>query len=283
MSILGLLPHKGGRIAAGSIKFDGLELVGTRGGWGQIRGDRIGMIFQQPSLTLNPAFTVGEQIAETVRRHRDVSRRQAWSQAIAMLERVGIPNPANRARDYPHMFSGGMCQRVMIAQALVCGPQLLIADEPTTALDVTVQANILELLRELQAERDLAVLLITHDLGVIAEMANRVVVMYAGQVVESGFASELLVQPHHPYTRALLGALPTAEKHRFMSVPGTVPDPGTLPRGCRFAPRCSAAVAGRCDTGSPVLEVVEAGWETRCIRAKELYASQSPVAGAVPQ
>jgi oligopeptide/dipeptide ABC transporter ATP-binding protein len=280
LAVLGLLPYRGGRVASGSVTFDGKELMGlsTRG-WNRIRGDRVGMIFQQPILTLNPAYTVGDQIAETVRRHRNVSRRESWAQAVAMLERVHIPKAAQRARDYPHMFSGGMCQRVMIAQALVCGPDLLIADEPTTALDVTIQSSVLELLRELEDETGIAVLLITHDLAVIAEMADRVVVMYAGQVVEQGDAADVLVHPRHPYTEALLSAVPTESTRRLVTVPGTVPTPEHIPGGCRFAPRCPHAVGGRCDTTNPALVPAGAGRLSRCVRVAELYATELEAAG----
>jgi oligopeptide/dipeptide ABC transporter ATP-binding protein len=233
------------------------------------------MIFQQPILTLNPAYTVGEHIAETVRRHRGASRRDAWARAVEMLERVRIPNAAQRAKDYPHMFSGGMCQRVMIAQALACEPDLLIADEPTTALDVTIQASVLELLRELEEETGIAVLLITHDLGVIAEMADRVVVMYAGQVVEGGDAEDVLARPRNPYTEALLSAVPTETTERLATVPGSIPVPGHMPAGCRFAPRCAHAVFGRCDASEPALESVGSSRVSRCIRTRELYVVEA--------
>jgi peptide/nickel transport system ATP-binding protein len=276
LGILGLLPLRSGRLAAGSITFDGRELVGLESeAFRQIRGKRIGMIFQQPVRTLNPAYSVGEQIAESVRTHLHVSRSAAWARAVEMLRRVEIPYAATRARDYPHMFSGGMCQRVMIAQALACQPDLLIADEPTTALDVTIQATILELLRDLQAESGISILLITHDFGVVAEMADEIVVMYAGQVVETALAADVLLAPRHPYTEALLKAIPTEGTRRLFVVPGSVPPAGQIPPGCRFAPRCPHAVAGLCDRGNPPTALVGDGRLSRCLRVAELYAESA--------
>lgn len=271
LALLGLLGARGGRIAGGSIVFDGFNVVGlTEAGWRQIRGKRVGMIFQDPIQALNPAFTVGDQIAETVRAHLHLSRKNAWAKAIDLLRRVRIPNPELRAHDYPHMLSGGMCQRVMIAQALACDPDFLIADEPTTALDMTIQAAILQLIRDIQLETGISVLLITHDLGVVAEMADRVIVMYAGQIVESGSAADILTSPVHPYTEALLGAIPTGGSRRLVTVPGAAPIPGQVSNGCRFAPRCKYASAV-CTTGSPPLEDLDGGRASRCLRVHELY------------
>jgi oligopeptide/dipeptide ABC transporter ATP-binding protein len=226
-------------------------------------------------LTLNPAYKVGDQIAETIRAHRKVSRKEAWATAVDLLDRVGIHDPSQRAHDYPHMYSGGMCQRAMIAQALSCEPSLLIADEPTTALDVSVQAKIIELLRDIQEEAGIAVLLITHDLAVVSETAHRVVVMYAGQIVETGTADQLLSDPRNPYSDALLRAIPGDKKHRFVTVPGSAPIPGLVPPGCRFAPRCEHVVQGRCTPLSPPMVDVGDGRFTRCVRAGELAALKS--------
>lgn len=275
LALLGLLPFRGGRIAAGSVRFHGAELVGLSAReWRAIRGRRMAMIFQQPVLALNPAFTVGDQIAETARAHLPMSRKAARARAVEMLDRVGITNPAQRARDYPHMFSGGMCQRVMIAQALVCEPELLIADEPTTALDVTVQAMILALLRDIQAEMGISILLITHDLGVVSETADRIDVMYGGQIVEEGSADEVLHDPRHPYTETLIAAVPTSRMERFPSVPGTGPTPGHMPPGCRFAPRCSHATS-ICISGQPHLAAIGDDRFSRCVRVPELYPHEA--------
>ena len=227
------------------------------------------MIFQQPARSLDPAYTVGDQIAETVRRFGGVSRRDAWRQAVEMLDRVHIADAAKRAKEYPHTFSGGMCQRVMIAMALACGPSLLIADEPTTALDVTVQARILDLLRELQRDTGVAILFISHDLGVIAEMCESVLVMYAGRVVEAAPADDLYFQPKHPYTEGLLGSIPRAGKS-LISIAGNVPPMDHLPAGCRFHPRCVYAVAGRCDGAEPELAPLTGAHSARCARVSEL-------------
>ncbi len=270
LAVLGLIQAQGGRVT-GRARFEGRDLIDMSDReLADIRGARIGMIFQQAIRSLDPAFTVGEQIAETVRRHRDVTRKQAWQRAVEMLERVRIPRAAVRASEYPHTFSGGMCQRVMIAMALSCEPALLIADEPTTALDVTVQSHILDLIREIQHDTGISVLFISHDLGVIAEMADRVVVMYAGQVIEEGGIEEVFVRPRHPYTSGLLGAIPTAgQGRRLVDIPGNVPAPGYAPRGCRFHPRCEHFQPGRCDDAVPPIEQV-GGHDVRCVRADEL-------------
>jgi peptide/nickel transport system ATP-binding protein len=270
-AILGLSRAQGGRLAGGSVVFGGRDLTKLKEReLAKIRGDRIGMIFQQPMRSLDPAFSVGDQIAEVVRRHRNVSRRAAWRRAVEMLDRVHIDRAAERAGQYPHQFSGGMCQRVMIAMALACEPALLIADEPTTALDVTVQAIVLDMLREIQAETGIAILFISHDLGVIAEISERVVVMYSGQVVEQGDASNVFVRLRHPYTEGLLGSIPKVGDRRLQSIPGNVPMAGRLPPGCRFHPRCPYAELGRCDVVEPVLERLEDGHAARCVRVHEL-------------
>jgi peptide/nickel transport system ATP-binding protein len=270
LAILGLIQSQGGRVT-GHVEFEGRELVGMKEkDLEEIRGARVGMIFQQASRTLDPAFTVGEQIAETVRRHRGASRKEAWARAVEMLDRVQIPRAADRASEYPHTFSGGMCQRVMIAMALSCEPALLIADEPTTALDVTVQSHILDLIREIQADTGIAVLFISHDLGVIAEMADRVVVMYAGQVVEQASIEDVFLHPRMPYTSGLLGAIPAiGQGRRLVDIPGNVPAPGQAPPGCRFHPRCPHFEPGRCDEVVPPLDLL-GGTEVRCVRADEI-------------
>jgi peptide/nickel transport system ATP-binding protein/oligopeptide transport system ATP-binding protein len=228
------------------------------------------MIFQEPRRCLNPAFTVGDQIAEVVRRHRGMSRKQSWARALEMLDHVGIADAARRATDYPHQFSGGMCQRVMLAMALACEPQVLIADEPTTALDVTVQAQVLKLLDELQAEMGLGMLLITHDLGVVAESCDDVMVLYGGQTMEAAGAVELFEHPRHPYTEGLLASTPDAQHRteRLVAIPGTVPAAWDWPSGCRFHPRCSHAIGGVCDQVEIHLEMSEHA--TRCVRADDL-------------
>jgi peptide/nickel transport system ATP-binding protein len=273
LSLMGLVQSRGGRIAGGSVRFAGSELVGMpERALNRIRGRDVGFVFQEPMSSLNPAFTVGEQIAEVVRRHRRASRKAAWTRAIEMLDRVGIASAASRARDYPHHFSGGMRQRVMIALALACDPKLLIADEPTTALDVTIQARTLELLKGLQRDEGMGVLFITHDLGVVADIADDVVVMYASQVVEKAPVRTLFTAPRHPYTAGLLAAMPqSALEHGtpLAGIPGVVPQPHRLPDGCRFHPRCTHAQAGRC-TSEPVELRPLSGSQVRCVRAEEL-------------
>jgi oligopeptide/dipeptide ABC transporter ATP-binding protein len=234
-----------GKIVGGSIKFKGEELTtASVERLREIRGNDIAMIFQDPMTSLNPVYTVGEQIAEALRLHRKLNKKQAWEAAIAAMKEVAIPDPARRVNDYPHQLSGGMRQRVMIAMALACDPELLIADEPTTALDVTIQAQILELLDNLRKTRKLAVLLITHDLGVVAEVADRVAVMYTGKIVEESGVEEIFRQPKHPYTQGLLRSVPKLREFgdekltRLATIQGTVPSPTDLPAGCHFAPRC---------------------------------------------
>ena len=244
LSIMRLISPPG-KIVGGSIKFRGEELTtATDDRLRTIRGDDIAMIFQDPMTSLNPVYRVGEQIAEALRLHRKMDQATAWAAAIAAMKEVSIPSPDRRASDYPHQLSGGMRQRVMIAMALACDPELLIADEPTTALDVTIQAQILELLNELRVSRKLAILLITHDLGVVAEVADRVCVMYTGKIVEESGVDEIFANPKHPYTRGLLRSVPKLTEigikkaERLQTIEGTVPSPTDLPPGCHFAPRC---------------------------------------------
>jgi oligopeptide/dipeptide ABC transporter ATP-binding protein len=256
-AVMGLIQPPG-RVTSGSIRFDGEELVGRPDvELERLRGKRMAMIFQEPMSSLNPVFTVGEQIAEAVRRHDRLPRRAAWSRAVEMLAKVGIPSPDERATSYPHQLSGGMRQRVMIAMALACDPEILIADEPTTALDVTIQAQILDLLRQLRRELGLTMLLITHDLGVVAEHADRVIVMYSGRVIEQSPTSPLFARPLHPYTSGLLDSIPDLD-HTIEELPaieGVVPSPLALPPGCRFAPRCRY-VEEACTLADPPLRAL---------------------------
>jgi peptide/nickel transport system ATP-binding protein/oligopeptide transport system ATP-binding protein len=271
LAIMGLIAATGGRMTAGSVELGGSELIGSsERRWRDVRGKRIAMIFQQPTRSLNPAFTVGAQIAEAARLHLGLDRRKAWARAVEALDGVGIANAEKRAREYPHTFSGGMCQRAMIAMALVGEPEVLIADEPTTALDVTVQARVLELLREIQRETQVGMLFVTHDLGVIAQMCDRVNVFYAGQVVEATTRDAMLRSPRHPYTAGLLGSVPQPGKgRRLVAIPGTTPDFEHLPDGCRFHPRCSYAEGGRCDAEALSLTPTPSG-AVRCVRVDEL-------------
>jgi peptide/nickel transport system ATP-binding protein len=266
LSILRLI-RQPGRIESGSvITFEGRELLSlSESEMRKIRGDRIAMIFQEPMSALNPVLTVGEQVAEVVRVHTSTSHRDAWERAIEMLTLTGISAPRERASEYPHQLSGGMRQRVMIAMALVLKPALLIADEPTTALDVTIQAQILELLRHLQQQLGMAVLLITHDLGVVAEVADRVVVMYGGEVVERATVTELFNAPQHPYTQGLMHAMPKLDQRteRLVTIPGVVPPSTAWPSGCRFRDRCSYAW-DRCESEHPPLYNVAGDHQSRC-------------------
>jgi oligopeptide/dipeptide ABC transporter ATP-binding protein len=263
LSIMGLVQNPG-RIVSGSVRFQGQELTTMKDKHLEdLRGDRIGMIFQDPMTSLNPTLTIGTQITETLRRHRDMSRQQARKRAIELLEEVHIPKAASRLDDYPHRYSGGMRQRVMIAIAICCDPKLLIADEPTTALDVTVQAGILDTLDELRVEHDMAMIIITHNMGVVAEAADDIAVMYAGQIVEQATALDLFDRPEHPYTEALLGALPKFEgdaRHaRLVTIPGRPPDLLAPPEACRFAPRCKYAGMDDCNIVAPELREIRPG------------------------
>lgn len=257
----------------GSVMFDGRDLnILPDNELQKLRGARIAMVFQDPMTSLNPVYRVGSQIAEAIRAHRDVSKTQAIEHATELLEMVGIPNPQRRVRDYPHEFSGGMRQRVMIAMALALEPEVLIADEPTTALDVTIQAQILDLLRELNREKNVSVVLITHDLGVVAELAHRVVVMYAGQIVEQAGLEELFTAPRHPYTRGLLASIPRldgARSERLPQIPGHPPSLLRPPAGCRFAARCPEVVAD-CAAAPPLVNHSE--HQVRCWNAVEVGA-----------
>ncbi|MDP4093557.1 MAG: ABC transporter ATP-binding protein [Bacillota bacterium] len=242
LSIMGLIPNPPGRIAGGEILFKGSNLLNkSRKEMQDIRGNEISMIFQEPMTSLNPVFTVKRQLTETIIRHLKVGKKEALEKAIRMLSLVGIPSPESRIYDYPHQMSGGMRQRVMIAMALSCNPELLIADEPTTALDVTIQAQILDLMLKLRDQLNTAILLITHDLGVVAEVADRVLVMYCGKVVEKSSARELFEQPLHPYTEGLLKSIPLIDEKRekLFMIPGVVPNPLKMPKGCAFRTRCS--------------------------------------------
>ncbi len=269
LSIMGLVPQPPGRIAGGEVRFEGEDLLkAPPRRMRDLRGDKLSMIFQEPMTSLNPAFPVGEQISEAILRHKKVDKLQAQEQAVEMLRKVRIPSPERRARDYPHQLSGGMRQRVMIAMALACNPRLLIADEPTTALDVTIQAQILELMRLLRAELGTAIILITHDLGVISELADDVMVMYAGRVVERCAAAQLFSEPQHPYTVGLLGSIPRLhlEQARLSAIEGIVPDAAAFPKGCRFHPRCPFAVE-KCRSENPSLLPIQDGHEAACWRA----------------
>ena len=271
LSILRLIQQPG-RIEPGSrIMFEGQDLLQLDdAGIRRVRGNRIAMIFQEPMTALNPVFTVGDQIAEVVRVHTSASRREAWDRAVEMLTMVGIPAPAERARQYPHQLSGGMRQRVLIAMALIMSPALVIADEPTTALDVTIQAQILELLGDLQQRLGTSIAMITHDLGVIAEVASRVLVMYGGEVVEEARVETLFTAPHHPYTEGLLHAMPRVgrRQERLAVIPGNVPPPTAWPTGCRFRDRCAYAW-DRCEREHPPLYQIGAGHVSRCHLAEE--------------
>ncbi|QIX25542.1 ABC transporter ATP-binding protein [Nocardioides sp. JQ2195] len=270
LAIMGLLPKTGARISSGSIVVDGVDMRSLdEKQLSRIRGDQMAMIFQEPMTSLNPAFTIGEQIAETVRHHKKVSRKVAWKRAIESLDEVGIPNAAERVRRYPHEFSGGMRQRAMIAMAISCQPKVLIADEPTTALDVTIQDQILQLLRTMCEDHDLAMMFITHNMGVVADICDDVTVMYAGEIVERGEITELFDRPRHPYTEGLLRAVPNLySRNELISIPGSTPAPWEMPTGCRFEPRCPYAVEA-CASEPLELHAVD-GRLSRCLRTEEL-------------
>ena len=265
LSIMRLVPPPG-RIAAGRVLFEGENLLAKDDeAMRRVRGARIAMVFQEPMTSLNPVFSIGDQIAAAVLAHAGGGRRAAWEHGVAMLDRVQVPSPRQRARDFPHQLSGGLRQRAMIALALASGPAVLIADEPTTALDVTIQAQILDLLRRLQAERGMAVLLITHDLGVVAELCHRVAVIYAGRIVEIAPVRSLFARPLHPYTRGLLQCLPHPSRfgRPLTTIEGVPPDLRQLDAGCRFAPRCAHAIAS-CRATEPALEEREPGHFVAC-------------------
>ncbi len=283
LSIMRLIPQPPGRIAEGQMLFNGEDLVKkSERAMRKIRGNDISMIFQEPMTSLNPVYTVGDQIAEAIVLHQGKTYRQALKLATEMLDLVGIPEPAKRIKNYPHQMSGGMRQRVMIAMALSCGPKLLIADEPTTALDVTIQAQILDLMRKLQKEIGMSILFITHDLGVVAEIADRVVVMYAGRAVEEADVKSIYAKPKMPYTMGLLNSIPRVDKaathqERLEAIPGNVPNPLYLPPGCSFHPRCKFAIED-CKKAIPSLEDSGDGHMVRCIRWQELTLKEEVVA-----
>jgi peptide/nickel transport system ATP-binding protein/oligopeptide transport system ATP-binding protein len=271
-SILRLIPSPPGRIAGGEVLLRGRNLLDLpEDEVRRLRGNEISMVFQEPMTALNPVYTAGDQIMEAIRLHQKVGKSEARARAISMLGQVGIPSPEQRVDEYPHQLSGGMRQRVMIAMALSCNPAVLIADEPTTALDVTIQAQILDLLRTLQERMGMAILLITHDLGVVAETAHRVAVMYAGKVVEYADVRALFGDPRHPYTIGLLESIPrmSERRERLHVIPGTVPSPAAFPPGCAFHPRCPFA-QDRCRVEAPELETVLPGHDVRCHRWREV-------------
>ena len=283
LSIMRLVPSPPGKIVGGRIALDGKDLLQLdEAQMRDIRGNEISMIFQEPMTSLNPVLTIGHQIAEALRLHQDLSKAAANEKAVDMLRRVKIPEPAQRAREYPHQLSGGMRQRAMIAMALACNPRLLIADEPTTALDVTIQAQILDLMLELQKELGTALILITHNLGVVAETAQRVIVMYAGKKVEEAEVDALFAQPLHPYTHGLLASIPRLEimagrnsgsVDRLKEIPGMVPALNNLPAGCTFAPRCSFA-DDRCRSQFPPYEQLRPGHWAACWHSERLYGGR---------
>jgi len=274
LSVLKLIAMPPGRIAGGKILWQGRDLVPLDADEiNQIRASEIAFVFQEPMTSLNPVYTIGDQISEVIQLHQKLSRRAALERAIEMLALVQIPNPSRRVHDYPHHFSGGMRQRVMIAMALSCNPKLLIADEPTTALDVTIQAQILDLLQDMKSRFGMSIMLITHAMGVVAEVAQRVAVMYAGKVVEEAGVDRLFAGPRHPYTQGLIRSIPridlaAARKRRLETIAGTVPKLIDPPVGCRFAPRCRLAV-DECRRAQPELREIEAGHRVACIRAEE--------------
>ena len=286
LSILRLVASPPGRIVGGQIRFEGKDLARmTEKQMEAIRGNDISMIFQEPMTSLNPLFSVGHQIAEAIALHQGLSKKEAAAKAVDMLRLVSIPEPEKRALSYPHQMSGGMRQRVMIAMALSCDPKVLIADEPTTALDVTIQAQILQLMRELQQRYGMAIILITHDLGVVAETADRVVVMYAGRKVEEAIVDELFERPAHPYTEGLLGSIPSldeasrpgAARSQLNEIKGMVPSLAKLPKGCSFAPRCSYATE-HCRTVTPELAQVRPDHWVACWNAEQVLGKRGPAA-----
>ncbi len=283
LSIMQLVDQPG-KIVSGSIEFDGLDMLKlSESEIMKVRGNRIAMIFQQPQSSLNPVFKVGAQIVEVLRTHFEIEKEEAWNKTVDLLRQVGISEAERRAHAYPHELSGGMAQRVMIAMALAGAPELLIADEPTTALDVTIQAQILDLMRDLRTKIDTAVILITHDLGIIAEMAERVAVMYAGRIVEEATVETLFAQPMHPYTQGLIGSIPVLGqvKDELTVIPGSVPNLIDLPAGCKFAPRCQARMMHDlqiCSDLDPDLSPVSDGHKVRCWLYKDGEGHVAPLA-----
>ncbi|MGP3562540.1 ABC transporter ATP-binding protein [Geobacillus sp. BK01] len=272
LSIMGLLPKGIGKVMSGSIWFKGENLVeASERRMKQIRGNEIAMIFQEPMTSLNPLFTIGNQLVEAIRLHTNIGKKEAKARAAEMLKLVGLPRAEQMLDEYPHQLSGGMRQRVMIAMAMACRPSLLIADEPTTALDVTIQAQILALMKELNQTFGTAVMMITHDLGVVAELCDRIIVMYAGQIVEEGTVQAIFRRPQHPYTAGLIRSIPDirGKKERLYSIPGQVPRPGTVRRGCRFAERCEYAVDRCRQEDQELYETSEQGHRARCFLALE--------------
>ncbi len=272
LSVMRLIPEPPGKIDSGEIIFDGADLVKlSERDMRSVRGNRISMIFQEPISSLNPVFTIGDQIGEAIRTHLDISRKEEKERVIELLKLVGIPAPERRRNNYPHEMSGGMSQRVMIAMALACNPEVLIADEPTTALDVTIQAGILELIDELRVKMGMSVLLITHDLGIIAEVADEVYGMYAGKIVEHAVTKDIFKEPKHPYTVGLLNSIPDLHesKEKLAAIPGTVPSPGSFPPGCRFQDRCPIAI-DKCRAEEPPLSEHAPGHHSACWRAHEV-------------
>lgn len=280
LSIMNLLPKENGKVVDGSIVFEGRDITNlSEAEMNKIRGNDIAMIFQEPMTALNPVFTIGFQLQEVLFNHLKISKSDARNKCIELLKQVGISRPEKIMDEYPHQLSGGMRQRVMIAMAIACRPKLLIADEPTTALDVTIQAQILDLIKDIQQKRDMSVLLITHDLGVVAEMAEEVIVMYAGQIVEQGTVDEIFHNPLHPYLRSLLESIPRLgeEKERLASIKGIVPSLVNMPQvGCRFADRCPVAME-QCRTITPQLAEIEPGHYARCLNYKESYPEEVSV------
>ncbi|HEY6859841.1 MAG TPA: ABC transporter ATP-binding protein [Pseudolabrys sp.] len=283
LSLMRLVPDPPGRIAGGTVRLDGIDLLTlSEEAMRSVRGKDIAMIFQEPMTSLNPVLTIGSQIAEVLLLHEPLSRRQAWGKSIDMLELVRIPEPEQRAKEYPHQLSGGMRQRAMIAMALACNPKVLIADEPTTALDVTIQAQIIDIILDLQRKLGTAMILITHDLGVVAETAQRVIVMYAGRKVEEALVEELFSRPQHPYTHGLMASIPRltlmrGEEEdtaaRLQEIPGMVPALTDLPEGCVFAPRCAYA-EGRCRQTYPAYEEKRPRHWAACWRSAELFGGR---------
>lgn len=267
LATMGLIPSPPGKIEDGQIIFEGRDLINiSEKEWRKVRGNQISMIFQEPMTSLNPLFTIGNQVMEAIKLHTNLSKREALVRGIELLRLVGIPRAEGILKEYPHQLSGGMRQRIMIAMAMACNPKVLIADEPTTALDVTIQAQILALMKDLNKKTNTSIILITHDLGVVAEICERVIVMYSGQIVEQGDVRTILKNPQHPYTKGLLKSVPElrGKKERLYSIPGTVPAPGTIQNGCRFAPRCSEAF-GKCHEEEPQLLTLEKEeHEVRC-------------------